>query len=878
MTAPAAGQVSSLIERRNLDYLDFLKAKVSFDQTHGFPVAAGDVSAILKPHQAEIVRWAVQGGKRAIFASFGLGKTICQLEALRLILAHEGGRALIVCPLGVRDEFRRDAINLLGIDPPRFVRRSGDVGGPGMYITNYESVRAGILDTAMFDAVSLDEGACLRNYGTVTSQMFSTAFAHCRFRFVATATPSPNEYRELFEYAHFLGILDRGQAMTRFTKRDSTKANNLTLLDNMADEFWHWVASWAVFLTNPAQICPQHRAGLAITTCDCDAYTLPSVEVIWHEVATAPGVYASPDRDGQGRLLADSSLGVVDAAATKRLTLDERKGTLAEIIEGYRAEDDLDQLVVWVELNAEQAAVERLCAEWGITYSSVHGALDIDEAERRLREWRDGLTCVLIAKPVMLGEGVNLQRCNKAVFLGVSFKFADTFQALHRIVRFGQSRTCDVHFIYAEAERSVVGVLRRKWALHNDTEARMAEIIAEHGLSGASLTEALTRSIGVERIEASGDLWLMACNDTVAEAQLIDDGSIGLIVTSMPFGTLYEYSTAVEDLGHNDTPEQFWAQMDYLSPHLRRILSPGRILAVHVKDRVVFGNMTGAGYSTIYPFHAEAIMHYRRHGFDFLGQITVTTDVVRENAQSYRLGWTEMCKDGTKMGCGTSEYILLFRSPQSDRTRGYADDPVIHAKARYSRSRWQTDAHAFWRSSGNRLLTPEDMDGLSSGERAKLFASWTAANVYDYETHVRIGEHIDAKGQLPATFMLLAPASVDPDAVWTEAEIVRMRTLNTEQARRRLIQHVCPMALTLVDRLIERFSNPGDLVYDPFAGIGTVPRQAILADRRGRGVELNADYFYDAVRYCQAAAANVDTPTLFDLEPGPVIEDIAGTL
>lgn len=601
-----------------------------------------------------------------------------------------------------------------------------------------------------------------------------------------------------------------------------------------------------------------------MTDCVCDLYQLPPLEVSWLEIPTAAGVYASPDRDGQGRLVADSSLGVVDAAATKRLTLTERVQALSVILDGWEAAGELDQVVIWVELNAEQTAVEGMLRARGLTYSSIYGSLTVEECEARLERWRDGETVALIAKPVMLGEGVNLQRCNKAVFLGVTFKFADTFQALHRIRRFGQSRTCHVTFIHAEAERSVVGVLRRKWEMHEQSEARMASIIAEHGLSASAVSDALARSVGVERVSAHGEGWEMACNDTVLEAPLVDTGSVGLILTSIPFGTLYEYSTATEDFGHNDTPADFWAQMDFLTPHLLRMLSPGRMCVVHVKDRIVFGNTTGAGYSTVYPFHAEAILHYQSHGFDFAGMVTVTTDVVRENAQSYRLGWTEMSKDATKMGCGTPEYLLLFRAPQSDRTRGYADVPVTHDKAQYSRARWQVDAHGFWRVSGDRLLAAEDLDGLETGKRMKLFEAWTAANVYDYETHVRLGEHIDAKGQLPAAFMLLAPASVS-EWVWTDSEIVRMRTLNTEQARRNLEQHVCPIPFGIADRVIERFSNPGDLVYDPFGGIGTVPRQALLAGRRGRAVELNGSYWSEAVRYCQAAERKVDTPSLFDM-------------
>ena len=174
------------------------------------------------------MRWALKGGRRAIFAAFGLGKSLMQLECMRLVLGHEDGmRGLIVCPLGVRREFMRDA-GLLGVEVS-FVRRSDEVAGPGLYLTNYESVRDGRLDASLFGAVSLDEASVLRSYGSKTYQTFIELFQHAPYRFVATATPSPNRYKELIHYAGFLGVMDTGQALTRFFKRDSTKANNLTL-------------------------------------------------------------------------------------------------------------------------------------------------------------------------------------------------------------------------------------------------------------------------------------------------------------------------------------------------------------------------------------------------------------------------------------------------------------------------------------------------------------------------------------------------------------------------------------------------------------------------------------------------------------------------
>lgn len=215
------------------------------------------------------------------------------------------------------------------------------------------------------------------------------------------------------------------------------------------------------------------------------------------------------------------------------------------------------------------------------------------------------------------------------------------------------------------------------------------------------------------------------------------------------------------------------------------------------------------------------------------------------------------------MGVGSPEYVLLFRKPQTDRSRGYADVPVRKEKADYTRGRWQVDAHAFWRSSGNRLLTAEELASYGPDKLARLYTDFSLANVYDYEHHVRIGEELDERGALPAAFMSLAPGSHHAD-VWHD--VSRMLTLNSDQSRRAVEQHVCPLQFDIVDRLINRYSNKGDLVYDPFCGLGTVPYRAVKAGRRGRGSELNTGYFFDSVHYLKAAEQEANMPCLFDAE------------
>jgi hypothetical protein len=844
-----------------MSYADFLRSKATVATVDGFDVELGVINQVLKPHQRLLVQWAVSGGRRAIFAAFGLGKTVIQLEILRLIVDHAGGKALIVCPLGVRQEFAHDAA-MLGIEL-HFVRTTAEARAlpvGAIAITNYEPVRDGKLDPNVFTAVSLDEAAILRSFGSKTYQVFLTLFGDVRYRFVATATPSPNRFKELLHYAGFLGVMDTGQALTRFFRRDSTKANNLTLLPSQEENFWLWLASWSAWVQSPADL-----------GCDDEGYVLPDLELTEHDLPIDHLSRENYERDGQALLLADAAAGVTQASREKRATIEAR---VAKVIERLRAREVSceDQAIVYCHLNDEQAALEKAITAAGLSVSSVDGnSMSSDEAERRVLAWKARETAVLLGKPVMLGVGLNLQQANKMVFAGIDYRFHDTFQGIHRIQRFGQTRTCEVDLIYAESERSIRDSLMEKRDQHKELTTKMSELIREHGLSRASVEQALTRSLGVDRVEASGEGWRLVNNDCVPEVAAMPGESAGLIITSIPFANHYEYTPAYEDFGFTEDNGHFWAQMDHLTPELLRVLQPGRIYACHVKDRINFGNVTGAGVPTSSPFHAEAIMHGRRHGFDYLGMITVVTDVVRENNQTYRLGWSEQCKDGTKMGVGSPEYILLFHKPQSDRSRGYADIPVAKEKDDYTRARWQVDAHAFWRSSGDRLLTPDELAQMGPDRLAKVFTNQTLEEVYDYEAHVSIGEALDGRGALPSTFMAVAPGSHHPN-VWHD--INRMRTLNGEQAQRGLTQHICPLQIDIVDRLIERYSNPGDVVLDPFSGLGTVPVRALASGRQGIGVELNGGYFLDAVAYLQAEERKQGMPSLFDAIDGE-LEEVA---
>lgn len=828
----------------NTQYDEFLQSKIDIAEDTGFDISPDELNPVLLPHQRDSVVWALHGGRRALFQSFGLGKTVEQLEWCRMVCRHTGGRALIILPLGVKQEFMKDALRLLKWDAaPPYVRTDAeaDAAEGAILLTNYERVRDGDIQPNRFTAVSLDEASVLRSYGSKTYQEFTRLLKGVEYKLVCTATPSPNRYKELIHYAGYLEIMDTGQALTRFFQRDSTKANNLTLYPHREHDFWLWVSSWALFVSKPSDLGYSD-----------EGYDLPAMEVNWHKIhSQAENII---DRDGQMKMFRDAAFSLQDAAAEKRESIKLRVAEAKAIIDAHPD----DHFIIWHDLEEERHEIKRQIPE----AVEVYGSQEYDEREQRVIGFSDGDFRILATKKSISGQGCNFQRfCHRAIFLGIDYEFNDFIQAIHRIYRFLQTERVVIDILYMDTEDAIRQILLEKWQRHDRMVEQMTKIVRKYGMYNVKRFDDMRRTIGCERVVIHGNHFTAINNDCVDELARMSDNSVDEIITSIPFGNHYEYTPSYNDFGHNPDTEKFFEQMDFLTPNLLRVLKPGRVYCCHVKDRVLFGNATGTGMPTMEPFHALTIQHCMKHGFQYFGMITVVTDVVRENNQTYRLGWTECCKDGSKMGVGCPEYILLFRKLPTDTTKAYADDPVVKSKSEYTRAQWQIDAHGFWRSSGDRLLTKEELENIPVGDLQKAYRKYSRNTIYSYEEHVELAKKLDADGRLPATFMVVAPGSWD-DSVWDD--INRMRTYNTTQSKRRKELHVCPLQIDIVDRLIDRYSNPGEVILDPFGGVMTVPTEAVKKKRFGIGVELNAGYFRDGLGYLKEADQEDHVLTLFD--------------
>jgi DNA modification methylase len=161
------------------------------------------------------------------------------------------------------------------------------------------------------------------------------------------------------------------------------------------------------------------------------------------------------------------------------------------------------------------------------------------------------------------------------------------------------------------------------------------------------------------------------------------------------------------------------------------------------------------------------------------------------------------------------------------------------------------------------LFTPAELRKINLSQIGKLWKEYCLNNPYDFEYHVELAEMLDSVGKLPSGFMAVPPHTGNE---WVWGDVSRMHTLNTSQTKRKQEKHVCPLQFDIIDRAVTRYSNKGELVFDPFGGIMSTPYRCILKlDRKAIATELNAAYYKDGVKYCKEAEIQGKVPHLFDV-------------
>lgn len=430
-----------------MDYNDFLAKKAITDPPTGL-VDLPPLPSILFPHQADITRWALRRGRAAIFAGTGLGKSLMELAWAQAIHQATGKDILHLAPLAVSAQMVREATKF-GI-PARQVSRDSDCQ-PGINITNYQKLDH--FDLSRFGGVILDESSILKS----TDGHYRTALiAACQtipFRLAATATPAPNDFMELGNHAEFLGVMKYTDMLATFFAHDGGETQKWRLKGHAENEFWKWMASWAVMLRKPSDLGYSN-----------EGYDLPPLNFKEHRV----GVTYAPNIE-TGLLFPMQAETLQERIAARRATVEDRCKLAASITPTDRP------FVWWTNLNAES---EMLC-------KLIPGAVetkgsDSDEVkERKLNDFSEGRTRVLVTKAGVAGFGMNWQHCADTGFVGLNDSFEQFYQAVRRFWRFGQVRPVNCHIIASELEGAVVANIRRKEADADRMAASMVMHMAD---------------------------------------------------------------------------------------------------------------------------------------------------------------------------------------------------------------------------------------------------------------------------------------------------------------------------------------------------------------------------------------------------------------
>ena len=417
-----------------MNYEDFLKSKAVTAPESGFYVSEDEMNPHLFGWQRDIVRWTLKKGKAALFEDCGLGKTIQQLEFSSHVCNRTNKPVLIVAPLAVADQTRREG-KRFGYHV-QVCRTQKDVTN-GINITNYEMLEH--FDASAFSGVVLDESSILKNYfGTIRTQIIEM-FSMTPYKLSCTATPAPNDYMELGNQAEFLGVMSRTEMLSTFFVHDGGETSKWRLKGHAEDEFWKWLATWAVVLTTPANL-----------GYDATGYDLPEKITTEHTVETEQET-AVGENVSMFTVIAKT---LNERRGARRDSLEARCKKAAELV----AEKPDEQWLVWCDLNDESGLLANLIPE----SVEVRGSDSPDYKARMLNGFTVGDVKYLISKPSIAGFGLNWQGCHNMIFVGLSDSYEMMYQAIRRCWRFGQTQTVHVHIVTSDAEGAVKENIERK--------------------------------------------------------------------------------------------------------------------------------------------------------------------------------------------------------------------------------------------------------------------------------------------------------------------------------------------------------------------------------------------------------------------------------
>lgn len=883
-------------------YDEFLASKRLRVMPTGFTVDEGSISFDLFPYQRDIVRWALKLGKAAIFANTGLGKTAMQLTWADLVSWRTHGKVLILAPLAVAQQTVREG-EKFGI-AVTLCRDASDVRD-GINITNYE--RLHLFDCSEFVGVVLDESSILKSYTSATRNLIIESFAATPYKLACTATPAPNDHMELGNHAEFLGVMSRVEMLAMFFTHDGGETQKWRLKGHAVSDFWRWVCTWAVMLRKPSDL-----------GYDDGDFALPPLTMCQHVVESV-----APQ---EGYLFAVEAQTLTERRRARKASLAERVAKCVEIVHGRSSEEGSQARVHAavpsessreVEADAGAAGGEE-CAPARKVRTGRHTSRKSAPASQRMaesesRQAQEPTTEESRHRLERLqgyAGGAERRLCDMRVFgherselLPSGGSLPQNRESTGAALRELQPRSGEIQ---GQRESADVGRVlpdqEQQWVVWCGLNAEQDALAAALGDECVSIQGSTSPD---DKIRLH-DLWLSG-----EKRVLISKPEI------FGYGMNWQHCARIAFVGLSDSWEAYYQA-------IRRCWRFGQ--SREVVCHVITSTAEGAIVANIERKEREAnemadamIEHIAVHNIEALGgterEIDEYTRLVERGTrfEVHRADCVELARE---LDSDSLDFIVY--SPPFASLYTYSNSPRDMGNVK--------DHDEFYRHFGyltsemyralkpGRLMAVHCMNlptskardgyiGISDfrGELIRIFQD--AGFIYHSEVciwkdPVTAMQRTKALGLLykqlkkdsamsrqgiPDYLVVMRKPGDNPDPVtknpddfpvdlWQHyaspvwMDINPSDTLQKESAREEADErHIAPLQLEVIRRAVKLWTNPDDLVFSPFTGIGSEGYVSITEGRRFIGSELKLSYYQQAVKNLKRAEMTASAPTLFDM-------------
>lgn len=418
------------------EYEKFLENKRHSIGDFGFK--ANYIPDIAFDFQKHVIEKAVLKGRSAIFLDTGLGKTLVQLSLAKNIVNHTNKKVLILTPLAVAFQFILEA-EKLGIDDIEYSKDGKHT--KKIVVCNYE--RLHYFNENDFEGVILDESSILKNFDGKIKQEVTSFVKKIPYRFLSTATPSPNDFIELGTSSEALGYMGYMDMLGKFFKQnnnavDSTNRNigeKFYLKPHAEKDFFAWVNQWSIMAKMPSDLGFSN-----------DRYNLPELIVNKHVVTNDSQISI----DGQLQMFNIVAKNFNEIRHEQKQTEEKRCEKAIELANGKTS-------VYWCNTNNESSilkANDKNAVE-------IIGSQSIDKKEEILLAFANGEIERLITKAKMTSMGLNWQHCNHSVFFP-TWSYEQYYQAIRRFWRFGQKNDVIIDMVISDGQTRVLEALQQK--------------------------------------------------------------------------------------------------------------------------------------------------------------------------------------------------------------------------------------------------------------------------------------------------------------------------------------------------------------------------------------------------------------------------------